>query len=212
MLYVPYYLSKIYNDLISKMHMALKISLKGLWTCRGPGCVDCSVLESHHQFCFKGCQGHTETCLHVTLSLSIIYSITITLTERKISLTIQLELPQKKSVSLDISNSLVLERPLVKMKIENGLIEYWEWEALINQNQRRKGQDRDSWRWRCDPLNSSTGLCSGPAQKLNINGTLTHGRFEIYRKGRGKQQNSQHLPISLWKDGGRFIIKDTNLI
>lgn len=53
MLYVPYYLSKIYNDLISKIHMALKISHKGLWTCRGPGCVDCSVLESHHPFCFK---------------------------------------------------------------------------------------------------------------------------------------------------------------
>lgn len=60
----------------------------------------------------------------MTLSLGIIYSITITLTEKKISLTIQLELAQKKSVSLDISSSLVLERPLVKVKIENGLIEY----------------------------------------------------------------------------------------
>lgn len=53
MQFVPYYLSKISNGLISKIHMALKISHKGLWTYRGSGCVDCSVLESHHQFCFK---------------------------------------------------------------------------------------------------------------------------------------------------------------
>lgn len=58
----------------------------------------------------------------MTLSSGIIYSITMTLT-KNISLTIQLELPQKKSISLDISSSLVLERPLVKMKIENWLIE-----------------------------------------------------------------------------------------
>lgn len=51
----------------------------------------------------------------------------------------------------------------------------------------------------------------GQPRKLNINGTLTHGRFEIYRKGRGSSKipNIFLFIKRLW---GRLIIKDTNLI
>lgn len=59
-LYVPYHLFKLCNDLIFKIHMAPKISYKGLWTLEGPLITLTVQYLSYHHFSFmdfpKGAQ------------------------------------------------------------------------------------------------------------------------------------------------------------